>query len=179
MGSEDEVAPVMRVISTGDPQTGQAEHSGNPSYPIAFAAITAIFVLFSAAASAPTPLYVVYQKEWGFSTPTLTVVFAVYVFGLIGSLLVLGGLSDHVGRRPGLAPAIALEAVAFVLFFIAGDVTVLLLARVAQGIATGVAFSTLGAPLVALNPPHSPGRAGLVNGIAPMSGLALGAVGCG
>jgi len=152
---------------------------GRLSRPIAFAAIAAIFVIFAAAASAPTPLYVVYQKEWGFPTSTLTLVFAVYVFGLIGSLLVLGGLSDHVGRRPVLGAAIALEAVAFVLFFVAGGVTVLLVARVAQGIATGMAFSTLGATLVDLNPPHSPGRAGLVNGVAPISGLAIGALGCG
>jgi hypothetical protein len=40
-------------------------------------------------------------------------------------------------------------------------------------------FSTLGATLVDLNPPHSPGRAGLVNGVAPISGLAIGALGCG
>jgi MFS family permease len=153
--------------------------SGRLSLPIAFAAITGIFVLFAAAASAPTPLYVVYQKAWGFPNSTLTVIFAVYVFGLIGSLLVLGGLSDHVGRRPVLATAIALEGVAFVLFFFAGDVTVLLVARIAQGIATGAAFSTLGATLVDMNPRHSPGRAGLVNSIAPISGLALGAIGCG
>jgi MFS family permease len=146
---------------------------------LAFAAASAIFVLFAAAASAPTPLYVVYQKEWGFSATTLTVIFAVYVAGLIGSLLIVGALSDHVGRRPVLATAIALEAVAFVLFLAAGDVTGLIAARVAQGIATGAAFSTLGAALVDLNPPHSPGRAGLVNGVAPISGLALGALGCG
>jgi MFS family permease len=160
-----------------------AEHgervAGRLPLPFAFGATTAIFVLFAAAASAPTPLYVVYQKMWGFSTTTLTVIFAVYVFGLIASLLILGGLSDHIGRRPVLAAAIALEGVAFVLFFIAGDVTVLLLARVAQGIATGMAFSTLGATLVDLNPPHAPGRAGLVNGVAPISGLAIGALGCG
>ena len=146
---------------------------------IAFAAASAIFVLFAAAASAPTPLYVVYQKEWGFSATTLTVIFAVYVVGLIGSLLIVGALSDHIGRRPVLAAAIALEAAAFVLFLAAGDVTGLLTARVAQGIATGAAFSTLGATLVDLNPPHAPGRAGLINGIAPISGLALGALGCG
>lgn len=145
----------------------------------AFAAASAIFVLFAAAASAPTPLYVVYQKEWGFSTTTLTVIFAVYAIGLIGSLLTVGALSDHVGRRPVLAAAIALEAAAFVLFLAAGDVSGLLAARAAQGIATGAAFSTLGATLVDLNPHHSPGRAGLVNAIAPISGLALGALGCG
>ena len=147
--------------------------------PAAFAAITAVFVLFTAAASAPSPLYVVYQQEWGFSAATLTVVFAVYVVGLLASLLVLGALSDHVGRRPVLALAITMEAVALVLFMTAGDITLLLLARVIQGIATGAAMTTLGATLVDLNPPHSPGRAGVVNSSAPTSGLALGAIGCG
>jgi len=157
----------------------QAAHRGRLSPTIAFAAAAAIFVLFAAAASAPTPLYVVYQREWGFTATTLTVIFAVYVVGLIGSLLVVGALSDHVGRRPVLAAAIALEAAAFVLFLAAGNVAGLLAARVAQGIATGAAFSTLGATLVDLNPPHAPGRAGLVNGVAPISGLAIGALGCG
>src|SRR6202023_1794375 len=96
--------------------------AGRLSFPVAFAATSAIFVLFAAAASAPTPLYVVYQKEWGFSTTTLTVIFAVYVVGLIGSLLVLRALSHHVGRRPVLAAAIALEGLSFVLFFFAGGV---------------------------------------------------------
>lgn len=169
----------MTDAATVDPLMTEEGRWGRLSFPLAFAATTAIFVLFAAAASAPTPLYVVYQKEWGFPNSTLTVIFAVYVFGLIGSLLVLGGLSDHVGRRPVLAAAIGLEALAFVLFFIAGNVTVLLIARIVQGIATGMAFSTLGATLVDLNPPHSPGRAGLVNGVAPISGLAVGALGCG
>src|SRR4051812_15433918 len=149
------------------------------SRPVAFAAITAIFVTFSAASAAPSPLYVVYQHLWGFSATTLTIVFAVYVLGLIGALLTLGALSDHIGRRPVLAAAIALEATSLALFLTAGDVTVLLVARLLQGIATGAALTTLGAALVDLNPPHAPGRAGLINGIAPVAGLAVGALGCG
>ena len=164
---------------TAEPQAEAAGRFGRLSFPTAFAATTAILVLFAAAASAPSPLYVVYQKEWGFSATTLTVIFAVYVFALIGSLLTIGALSDHVGRRPVLAAAIVLEASAFILFLVASDVTTLLAARVVQGVATGAAFSTLGATLIDLNPPHSPGRAGLVNGVAPISGLALGALGCG
>jgi MFS family permease len=149
------------------------------SRPVAFAAIAAILLTFAAASAAPSPMYVVYQHLWGFSESTLTVIFAVYVAGLIGALLVLGALSDHVGRRPVLAAAILLEAVALVLFLTAGDVAVLLAARVLQGIATGAALTTLGATLVDLNPPHAPGRAGLINGIAPVAGLAVGALGTG
>ncbi|MEA2302475.1 MAG: hypothetical protein QOE44_3010 [Solirubrobacteraceae bacterium] len=145
----------------------------------AFAAVAAVFVLFAAASSAPSPLYVVYQQEWRFSATTLTAVFAIYVIGLLGSLLVVGALSDHVGRRPVLAAAVGLEAVALGMFIAADGVAVLGLARLLQGIATGAAFTTLGATLVDLNPPHAPGRAGLINGVAPLSGLALGALGCG
>ncbi|MCW2722468.1 MFS transporter [Pseudonocardia sp.] len=149
------------------------------SRPVSFAALTAITVLFMAASSAPSPLYVVYQQNWGFSAATLTVVFAVYVLGLLGAVLVVGALSDHVGRRPVLAAAIALEAAALVLFLLADGVPVLLIARLAQGIATGAAITTLGATLVDLDPPHAPGRAGTTNGVATVGGLAVGAIGCG
>ncbi|WP_246127928.1 MFS transporter [Amycolatopsis rhizosphaerae] len=145
----------------------------------AFGGIAAIVVLFLAASSAPSPLYVVYQHQWGFSATTLTAVFAVYVLGLIAALLVLGALSDHIGRRPVLAAALLLEALSLLLFLTADGVGTLFLARVLQGIATGAATTTLGATLVDLAPPHAPARAGVVNGVAPISGLALGALGCG
>jgi MFS family permease len=149
------------------------------SRPVTFWAIAATIALYLAASAAPTPLYVVYQDEWGFSSTTLTLVFAVYVFGLLASLLVLGALSDHVGRRPMIAVSLVLEAVAMVLFIVAGDVFVLGAARTVQGVATGIALSTMGAALVDLNPPENPGLAGVVSGLAPIGGLAIGALGCG
>ncbi len=141
--------------------------------------VTAAFVLFLAASSAPSPLYVIYQQQWKFTAWVLTVVFALYVVGLLGSLLVVGSLSDHLGRRPVLALAIGLEMVALVLFYVAGDVFVLSAARVLQGIATGVATPALSAAIVDLEPPHAPGRAGVVTSVAPPTGLALGALGSG
>jgi len=144
-----------------------------------FTAVAAIVVLFLAASSAPSPLYVVYQQQWGFTAWVLTAVFAIYVVGLLGSLLVVGALSDHLGRRPVLAAAILLEIVALALFLVAGDVVALAAARLLQGVATGAAITTLGATLVDLEPAHARGRAGVVNSVAPTAGLALGALGCG
>lgn len=149
------------------------------SQPTAFAALAAIFVVFTAASAVPSPLYVVYQEAWDFSATALTFVFAIYVVGLLGSLLVVGALSDHIGRRPVLAGAIGLETVALIFFITAGDLATLSVARVLQGIATGAAMTTLGASLVDLNPPHAPGRAGLISGVAPLGGLTIGALGCG
>jgi MFS family permease len=146
---------------------------------VSFWAVAAIIGLYLAASAAPTPLYVVYQEEWGFSSITLTLVFAVYVFGLLGSLLVFGGLSDHLGRRPLAAASLALEAIAMALFLLAGSVEVLGAARVVQGVATGIALSTLGAALVDLSPADNPDLAGVVSGMAPIGGLAIGALGCG
>ena len=91
------------TITPAAPGAPTGEKSRRLSRSVAFAAIAAIFVTFTAASSAPSPLYVVYQQLWGFSASTLTVVFAVYVVGLIAALLVLGALSDHIGRRPVLA----------------------------------------------------------------------------
>lgn len=149
------------------------------SHGAAFGAVSAIFLLFMAASAAPSPLYVVYQQAWGFSATTLTLIFAIYVFGMLAALLVVGSLSDHIGRRPVLGGAIALEAVSLVLFILARDVTLLAVARLVQGVATGAALATLGATLVDLNPPHAPGRAGVITTVAPTGGLALGALGCG
>ncbi|MEJ2866145.1 MFS transporter [Actinomycetospora sp. OC33-EN08] len=144
-----------------------------------FAAVGGIVVLFPAASSVPSPLYPLYQQLFGFSAATLTVVFAVYVLGLLGALLVVGALSDHVGRRPVLAGAIALEAVSFVVFLTAGGVPALIVARVLQGIATGAAITTLGATMVDLAPREAPHRAGMVTGVGTLAGLAAGAVGAG
>jgi MFS family permease len=143
---------------------------------VTFWSIAAILCLYLAASAAPTPLYVVYQDEWGFSATTLTLVFAIYVFGLLATLLVLGRLSDHVGRRPMIAVSLALEAIAMVIFVFADGVTELALARVVQGVATGIALTAMGATLVDLDPPESPGLAGVVSGLAPIGGLAVGAL---
>ncbi|MFD7818670.1 MFS transporter [Streptomyces sp. NPDC059785] len=164
---------------TAPPAIGNGSRRRELGRPAAFAALAAVFVLFMAASSAPSPLYVVYQQQWHFSATTLTTVFAVYVLGMIAALLVLGALSDHLGRRPVLLFATALEAVSMVLFLTAPDVTVLLAARLVQGIATGAAMTALGAALGDLNPAHAPHRAGVVTGAAPAFGLGLGSLGCG
>jgi MFS family permease len=144
-----------------------------------FVGVTATLVLFMVAAGAPTPLYVVYQERWGFPTSTLTLVFAVYVLGLLATVLVVGALSDYVGRRPVLAAAIALEVLALVLFLTAGGVVTLLTARLVQGIATGAAITTLSAAVVDFAPPQARGRAGLVTSVATLLGIGGGSLGAG
>ncbi|HEU5267684.1 MAG TPA: MFS transporter [Jatrophihabitans sp.] len=129
----------------------------------------------AAAASAPSPLYAVYQAEFGFSALTLTAVFAVYVLALLASLLTVGRLSDFLGRRPVLAVALLVDAAAMAVFLDANGVAALFAARVVQGAATGAALGVLGAYLLDLQPAGGSRLGSLINGVAPTGGLGLGA----
>src|ERR1700712_58387 len=140
----------------------------------AFGLQAAILVTFFAASSAPTPLYGLYEREWGFSSITLTIVFASYVVALLGALLTVGSLSNHLGRRPVLLGALTLEILAMAIFAAADGVGMLLAARLVQGVATGAAMGVLGAGLLELEHPRTPGRGTLINSVAPMAGLAIG-----
>jgi MFS family permease len=137
-----------------------------------FTLLASIVVSFLAGSSAPTPLYALYQARWGFSPITTTVVFGVYALAVLAALLTFGSLSDHVGRRPVLLVAIALQAFAMLLFARAGGVSTLLLARVVQGISTGAAVGALGAGLLDLDR----ARGTLANSVAPMLGTATGGI---
>ena len=131
-------------------------------------------VLLMASTSAPSPIYPVYLERWGFSVTILTVVFAVYVAGLVGALLTVGSLSDHLGRRPVLVASLLVAAVGTAIFWAAGGVCSLVLARVVQGIATGTATGALAAGLVEFSPEGRPQVGPTMTAVGTSFGLAIG-----
>ncbi len=135
-----------------------------------YAAVTA--VSFSATSSAPTPLYHVYQQTMGLSPLAVTIVFASYAFAMLAAFLTVARLSDYVGRRPMILAALALNAVALVLFIGAGSAAGLILARVVQGIATGIAMTTLGATILDTDRKNG----ALYNSVTAFIGLMLGSL---
>jgi pimeloyl-ACP methyl ester carboxylesterase/predicted MFS family arabinose efflux permease len=126
------------------------------------------------AASAPSPLYPVYQRLWGFSAFTLTVIFAVYVFALLGALLTVGSLSDRIGRRPVASAALILLALGMVLFAIADGTGGLIVARIVQGLAVGAATGTTTAMIMDAAP--NPRLGSIVSSAVPALGIVIGAV---
>ncbi len=144
----------------------------------AFWSVAVLLVLMLAASGVPSPLYRVYQEQFGFSSGVLTTVFGVYSLALLAALLVVGGLSDHIGRRPVLVAAFLLEAAAMALFLTADGVGWLLAARVVQGLATGALTSALGASLLDLQRRDRPLGA-FINSASPGLGLSIGAAGAG
>jgi hypothetical protein len=94
-------------------------------------------------ASAPAPLYAVYEAKFMFSSITLTAIFAAYAVALLATLLVTGRLSDHLGRRPVLMLALVVQVAGMFVFIIAQGVDFLYLGRILQGVAVGLATGTI------------------------------------
>ncbi|AOE67131.1 MFS transporter [Pseudomonas fluorescens] len=139
---------------------------------LVFLAIT--LLTFLAASSAPTPLYHLYQEGLHFSAGMLTLIFGVYALSLLVALLTVGSLSDHLGRKPVIFTALLLEMLAMLLFIHEDSVAWLIAARTLQGFATGMATAVLGAALLDTDRQHGP----LINSVAPLLGMACGAMGC-
>ncbi len=157
------------------PRVTVAPRAGHLPDGVAFYLLASVIVFFLAGSSAPTPLYSTYAAEWGFSPITTTVVFGVYAIAVLAALLTVGRLSDHIGRRPVLLAAVAGQLLAMVTYLTADGVSVLLVARVVQGLATGAAAGAVGAALLDLDQL----RGTLANAVSTPIGTGLGAIGAG
>jgi len=113
-----------------------------------FALLASVTVAFLAASSALTPLYPRYASEWALSSLDITVLFGVYAVAVLFSLLFLGRLSDHIGRRPVLIVSLAVQLAAMAGFALADGYGALLFARTLQGLSTGAAVAAVGAGLL-------------------------------
>ncbi|WP_157494351.1 MFS transporter [Kutzneria sp. 744] len=134
--------------------------------------LASLVVSLLAASSAPTPIYAIYQAEWGFSPITTTIVFGVYAVSVLVSLLIFGKLSDHVGRKPVLLVTLVVEAATMIVLATAGGVPALLVARIVQGLATGAAVGAIGAMMLDIDAK----RGQLANALTPGIGTGSGAL---
>src|SRR4051794_32496474 len=145
-----------------------------PEGPSFWVAAAIAFLAFAANA-AVSPLYRVYQVQFGFSATTLTLLFTVYIVVLLVTLLFFGSLSDQVGRRPVLLAGLAVGAVGCGVFLGAHGEGPLFAARALQGVAVGLISGAASAAMLDLRP--AGGAAPLVSSGAPTGGQALGALG--
>ncbi|MDP2773635.1 MAG: MFS transporter [Nocardioides sp.] len=87
-------------------------------------------------------LLLVYRQESGASSEAVTALFGAYALGLVPALLIVAPISDRIGRRKVMRPVLVLSVVATVVLLVGGDnEVVLLLGRLAAGIASGAAFA--------------------------------------
>jgi MFS family permease len=141
---------------------------------LAYRLVAGVIGLGLFASLTPSPLYRAYSVLWHFSPLTLTLIYATYAFGVLAALLLAGGVSDEVGRRPVLLAALSGLAASTLLFLLADSAAWLFVARGLQGLSTGAALSAASAALLDLHPRRDPAGVGLTNGTVAAAGLGLG-----
>lgn len=133
--------------------------------------VTTIASLF-AGSTMPTPFYSEFTRDFGLSSVSMTLVFATYALSLLITLLTMGTLADQLGRRAVVRVSLVLSAIAMLTFLIADGLPELVIARLMQGVANGIALGALGATVLeSLNT-----RGSLLNSVTPFIGLSAGAL---
>lgn len=138
--------------------------------------VAAAFLVTMVGTTMPTSLYPIYQRELGFGGLMVTVVFATYAVGVLAALLLVGRLSDQVGRKAVLLPGLGLAAASSLVFLVPHSLVAIFVGRLLSGLSAGVFTGVGTAMLVDLAPPEGRARAGLLAAAVNLFGLGLGPV---
>lgn len=173
--SDPEQQKVEKMTAHAQVMTRDHELGGRA----AAAAVAAMIAALFAGSTALTPLYIIYKQVFGFSQITLTLVYAVYVIGNLAALLMLGRVSDVIGRRPMALAGMAVAVVSAVVFLFAENVAWLDIARILSGLGIGVGAGTGTAWLAELLPTDDKSQAATIATSTNFLGLGLGVLGAG
>lgn len=146
---------------------------------LAFLSAVVSLVTAFATAAAPIPLYNIYRAEDGFTNSAISLAIVTYSVGTIVGLLVLGRLSNHVGRRITTIASLGLLLAGCLLFLNVHQIATLLAGRILMGLGTGLANTSLTSYVVDAAPAKPEWLASVASSQGPMLGLAVGAVASG
>ncbi len=174
-------------VLTAPPGGGRPRDGGRPrqrrAHHVGFWVTAAAFLVNMGFSAVPTPLYVLYQQRDHFSNLMITVVYAVYAVGVIGSLFLAGHLSDWIGRRHIFVPALLANVASAAIFIAAPGLAGLIAARIVSGISVGLTTATATsylAELHALARPQAAGRrAEVVATASNLGGIGFGPLAAG
>ena len=143
-----------------------------PPWPLIIGTSTLLLAVMVASFT-PTPLYPLYQQQWGLTDSDIGLAFTAYPVGVVLTLVFLGGLSDRFGRRKALILGMAVLAFALIALALASNYPLLVLGRFIQGV--GAAMIT-GAAAATLMESHPKGiaRGSQVNTLSLAGGSAFG-----
>lgn len=163
-----------RLSAAGDPASSSPPGSDGTARRRRIAAWATTYLLFVLlmGGTVPTPIYALYGQRLGLSSLTVSGVFSCYAVGTLSSLLLFGGVSDRIGRRATLAPALGLALASCLVFALSPTLPGIVIGRLLCGLAVGLATGAATAYLGELLGDRS--RAALTTSVTNMAGLGVG-----
>jgi MFS family permease len=131
------------------------------------------------AAAAPIPLFNTYRAQDGFTNSDISLAVGAYGLSILAALLVLGRLSNHLGRRPTSIASLGLIVLGCLALLNVHTVGTLLAGRVLIGLGAGLASSNVTAYIVDAAPARPIWLASVASSQTPLLGLAVGAIASG
>ena len=135
---------------------------------------TIALLIFTMGTSIVTPLLPLYQSDFHLTNGQVTLLFATYTLTVVPTMLVMGGISDRVGRKKVMAPAMVSITLAAILLGWASNVEMLFAGRVLQGLAIGSFLGVGTAFIVDHARPGEKAWSAVVAGLAFRLGFGLG-----
>lgn len=140
-----------------------------------FSAVVSLIAVFAAVGST-IPLFNVYRAEDGFTNADISITVVVYSVATLATLLFLGRLSNHLGRRPIAIASLCSLLLGCLLLLDVHDIGTLIAGRFLMGLGAGLASSGLTSYIVDTAPPRPPWLTSVASSQTVMLGLAVGAV---
>ncbi len=146
-----------------------------------FAFVSAVLGLLAAfaAVGSTIPLFNIYRAEDGFTNADISSAVVAYSIGTISTLLVLGRLSNFVGRRAAALTSLGLLVAGCFVLLNVHEAWVLIVGRLLMGLGAGMASSSLTAYIVDAAPKKPKWLASVASSQTVMLGLAIGAIASG
>jgi MFS family permease len=141
-------------------------------------AVVSLLAVFAAVGST-IPLFNIYRAEDGFTNAGISLTVVAYSAATLSTLLVVGRLSNHVGRRPTAIASLGLLVLGCLLLLNVHHIGILIAGRLLMGLGAGLASSSLTAYIVDGAPARPTWLAAVASSQTVMLGLAVGAIASG
>jgi MFS family permease len=146
---------------------------------LAFVSAVVSLVAVFAAVGSTIPLFNIYRAEDGFTNADISLTVVAYSAATLGTLLVLGRLSNYVGRRPTALASLGLLVLGCLVLLSVHHIGILIAGRLLMGFGAGLASSSLTAYIVDAAPTRPTWLASVASSQTVMLGLAVGAIASG
>jgi MFS family permease len=149
------------------------------THALAFVSAVVSLVAAFAAVGSTIPLFNIYRAEDGFTNAGISMTVVAYSAATLSTLLVLGRLSNHLGRRPTALASLGLVVLGCLLLLNVHHIGILIAGRLLMGLGAGLASSSLTAYIVDAAPARPEWLASVASSQTVMLGLAIGSVASG